>query len=126
VVNAEAPKSKRDVDERQRNRPLSPAEQKRQQVLAKLHPAIAALVERLQKNGTPAAAEARFVRAGKAEIQVWLTVKSDALMARLKSLGFEVVADPKSAKLVIGRIALDKLAALAELGEVRYIAPQTQ
>ncbi|HKQ08551.1 MAG TPA: VIT and VWA domain-containing protein [Blastocatellia bacterium] len=126
VVNAEAPKVKGDVDERQRNGPLSPAEQKRQQVLAKLHPAIAALVERLQKNGTPAAAEARFVRAGKAEIQVWLTVKSDALMARLKSLGFEVVADPKSAKLIIGRIALDKLAALAELGEVRYIAPQTQ
>jgi Ca-activated chloride channel homolog len=124
VTRAEAPKFIR--DETQRSRPLSPAEQKRQQLLAKLHPAIAALVERLQKNGTPAAAESSFVRNGKAEIQVWLAMKSDAVMARLKQLGFEVVAEPKSAKLVIGRIALDKLVALAELGEVRYLAPQTQ
>ncbi|HJQ22802.1 MAG TPA: VIT and VWA domain-containing protein [Blastocatellia bacterium] len=121
---AEATKDKR--DETLRSQPLSPAEQRRQQLLAKLHPTIAALVERLQKNGPPAAAESSFVRNGKAEIQVWLTAKSDAVMARLKQLGFEVVADPKSAKLIIGRIALDKLAALAEAAEVRYIAPQTQ
>ena len=30
------------------------------------------------------------------------------------------------AKLVIGRVALDKLAAIAEMAEVRYVAPQTQ
>jgi Uncharacterized protein containing a von Willebrand factor type A (vWA) domain len=123
----EVPKDKRDVDETQRGQPLSAAEQKRQQLLAKLHPALAAVVERLQnKNGTPAAAEARFVRDGKAEIQVWLTSKSDATMAKLKQLGFEVIADSKTAKLVIGRVALDKLAAIAELSEVRYLAPQTQ
>jgi len=103
------------------------AEQKRQQLLAKLHPAIAAVVERLQTgNGTPAAVEAKFVRGGKAEIQVWLTSQSDVVVARLKQLGFEVIAEPKAARLVIGRIALDKLMALAELSEVRYLAPQTE
>jgi hypothetical protein len=123
----ETPKDKRDADEAQRNRPLSAAEQKHQQLLAKLHPAIAAVVERVKnKNGTPAAVEAKFVRNGKAEIQVWLTSKSDATMAKLKQLGFEVIAEPKTAKLVIGRIALDKLTAIAELSEVRYVAPQTQ
>ena len=35
----------------------------------------------------------------------------------------EVVADPQASKIVIGRIALDKLTALAELAEVRYVAP---
>jgi Ca-activated chloride channel homolog len=103
-----------------------PAEM-RQPSLAKLHPAIAAIVERLKmKKGTPAAAEAKFVRDGKAEIQVWLTVKSDAVMARLKQLGFEVIAEPKTVKLIIGRLALDKLVALAQLSEVRYVAPQTE
>ena len=106
--------------------PVSAA-QKHQLLLAKLHTAIAALVERLQAHkGTPAAAEATFVHNDKAEIQVWLTDKSEATMTKLKQLGFEIIADPKSAKLVIGRIALNKLIAVAELGEVRYLAPQTQ
>jgi len=53
-----------------------------------------------------------------------LTEKSDANMAKLKELGFEVVLDPKTAKLVIGRISIEKLAALAELKFVRYVGPQ--
>ncbi|HXG66206.1 MAG TPA: hypothetical protein VNO70_13980, partial [Blastocatellia bacterium] len=65
-------------------------------------------------------------RNGKAEVQVWVTDKSAETMAQLRELGFEVVLDPKTAKLVIGRVPLDKLAALAELGVVRYVAPMTQ
>jgi Ca-activated chloride channel homolog len=123
----EMPKDQRDADEAQRRQPVSAADQKRQQLLARLHPAIAAIVERLQnKNGTPAAVEAKFVRDGKAEIQIWLTSKTEATMAKLKQLGFEVIAESKTAKLVIGRIALDRLLAIAELSEVRYVAPQTQ
>jgi len=61
---------------------------------------------------------------GKAEVQIWLTDKSDETMHRLKELGFEVVLDPKTAKMVIGRLLIDKLAALAELKSVRYVAPQ--
>jgi hypothetical protein len=103
----------------------SPAEQKRAQLQSKFHPSVLAVIDRLldSKLG-PAADEARFIHNGKAEIQIWLTDKSDETMAKLKELGFEVVLDPKTAKLVIGRLSIDKLAALAELKSVRYVAPQ--
>ncbi|HLF83207.1 MAG TPA: hypothetical protein VI837_03435 [Blastocatellia bacterium] len=44
-------------------------------------------------------------------------------MAQLKQLGFEVVLDPKTAKMIIGRLPIEKLAALVELKSVRYVAP---
>jgi Ca-activated chloride channel family protein len=103
---------------------LSPAEEARRQLVTKFHPSLTALVERLKdKRAKPGAAEADFVREGKAEIQVWLTDKSEATLNELKRLGFEVVLDPKTAKMVIGRVQLDKLAALAGLKFVRYVAP---
>ncbi|HWN98727.1 MAG TPA: hypothetical protein VNS63_05595 [Blastocatellia bacterium] len=43
----------------------------------------------------------------------------------VKRLGFEVVLDPPASKLVIGRVPLEKLAALAESNLIRYIAPMT-
>jgi hypothetical protein len=97
---------------------------KRQQLLTKLHPSIAAVIERLRDRSAKASAdEAQFIREGKAEIQVWLTDKSTEAINELKQLGFEVVLDPKTAKMVIGRIQLEKLALLAELKSVRYVAP---
>ena len=42
--------------------------------------------------------EAGFIRNGKAEVQVWLTEKSEAALAKLKELGFEVVLDAKNSK----------------------------
>ncbi|HKP87688.1 MAG TPA: VIT domain-containing protein [Blastocatellia bacterium] len=107
-------------------KPLTPEEQERQKLLARLHPSIVAVIQRLKnKSDQPAAEEAKFVRNGKAEIQVWLADKSPEVIAELKRLGFEVVLEPKTAKMVIGRIAIEKLAALAELKAVRYVAPQT-
>jgi Ca-activated chloride channel family protein len=104
---------------------LSVEEQKRQELEAKLNPTLVALIDRLNdKKAKPGADEVKFVRDGKAEIQVWLTEKSDDTIAQLKQLGFEVVLDPKTAKMVIGRVPLEKLEALAELKFVRYIAPQ--
>jgi hypothetical protein len=40
-------------------------------------------------------------------------------------LGFEIVLNPKTGKLLIGRLEVEKLAALAELTSVRYIAPDS-
>jgi hypothetical protein len=101
-------------------------EVRRQQIIQKMHPSLAAVVERLwKKDAKPGADEARFVREGKAEVQVWLADKSDATMAQLRALGLEVILDPKSGRVVIGRLPLEKLAALAEIKEVRYVAPQT-
>lgn len=94
-------------------------------VLAKLHPSIAAVIERLKNKGASVSPdESKFVHDGKADIQVWLTDKSPEILARLKQLGFEIMLDPKTSRLVIGRLAVDKLAALAELDVVRYVAPQ--
>jgi len=106
-------------------RTLSPEEQKRAQLQAKFHPAVLAVIDRLKdKKLSPSPDEAKFIHNGKAEIQIWLTDKSDETMHRLKELGFEVVLDPKTAKLVIGRLSIEKLTALAELKSVRYVAPQ--
>jgi hypothetical protein len=93
----------------------------------KLHPSLVAIVERLKKpDSKPGDGESKFVRDGKAEVQIWLTEKTPEVLAQLKQLGFELLLDPKSAKLVIGRLPVEKLAALAELKAVRYVSPQTR
>jgi hypothetical protein len=103
----------------------SPEEERRGQ-LRKIHPSILAVIERLKKKDTnPGAAEAAFIRGGKAELQIWLTDKSEEALAKLKELGFEVVLDPKTSKLIIGRLPLERLEALADLKWVRYVAPQS-
>ncbi len=99
-------------------------EEKRRELQSKLHSSLLALVDRLKdKSAKPGAGEANFVRDGKAEIQVWLTDKSEETLAQLKQLGFEIVLDPKTSKMVIGRVPIEKLAALAELKFVQYAAP---
>lgn len=104
---------------------LSPAEQKRAHLAATFHPSLLAVIDRLKNKDTkPGSDEVKFIREGKAEIQIWLTEKSEETLAELRKLGFEVVLDPKMAKLVIGRLPTDKLAALAELKSVRYVAPE--
>jgi hypothetical protein len=114
-----------DADMAEPEKLLSPAEKKRAALEARLHPSILAVVDRLKNKTTTAGAdEAKFIRDGKAEVQVWLTEKSTESLAALKALGFEVVLDPKSAKLVIGRLPIERLEALAELKYIRYVAPQ--
>ncbi len=103
-----------------------PGEQRRQAALAKLHPSVADVVERLARKAvTPTAAEASFVRDGKAELQIWLTNKSNATIGQLKKLGFEIILNPKSSKAVIGRLPIEKLETLAGLDAVKYVSPQT-
>jgi Ca-activated chloride channel family protein len=106
-------------------RNLLAADQKRAQLQSKFHPFVLAVIDRLKDSKLSAGPdEAKFIHNGKAEIQIWLTEKSDETLAKLKELGFEIVLDPKTAKMVIGRLPIEKLAALAELKSVRYVAPQ--
>jgi Ca-activated chloride channel homolog len=91
----------------------------------RLHASVFAVVERLRnKQTSPTADEARFIRDGKAEVQIWLTDKSDEALAKLKELGVEIVLDVKNSKIIIGRLPIDKLETLATLKFVRYVAPQ--
>ena len=91
----------------------------------KLHRLVLAVVEKLQKKETLSSTdEAGFIRDGKAEVQVWVTDKSNEILAQLKELGFEVVLDAKNSKVIIGRVAVEKLEALASLKSVKYVSPQ--
>ena len=106
---------------------LSAEDQKRRQLQSKLHPSVAWIVERLKNNtAKPAVGETKFVNNGKAEVQIWLTDKSDTTIESLKKLGVEVIRNPKSSKFVIGRLPIEKLEALAGLAVVTYISPQTR
>lgn len=106
-------------------RNLSPEEKKRADLQSKLHPSVLAVLDRLKDpKAKPGPDEAKFVRNGKAEVQIWLNDKSEETMAKLKELGFEIVLDPKTAKMVIGRLPIEKLSALADLKFVRYVGPQ--
>jgi hypothetical protein len=101
---------------------LSPEQQELQQ---KLHRSVLAVVEKLQrKEALSSADEAGFIRNGKAEVQIWLTEKSAINLAKLKELGFEVILDNKSSKLIIGRLPIEKLETLARLKFVKYVSPQ--
>jgi Ca-activated chloride channel homolog len=101
-------------------------EDRHKQILrAKLHPAVAAVIERLnRKDAKPGANEAKFTADGKAAIQVWLTEKTAETVEQLQKLGLAVVSNPQSSRLIIGRLPIEKLSALAELPAVKYIAPQ--
>jgi Ca-activated chloride channel homolog len=106
--------------------PLAPVpeDQRDQQLRAKLHPALAALVDRLaRKDARPGANESKFTRDGKAEVRVWLTKKSAGTVEQLKKLGLEVILDRQSSRWIIGRLPIEKLSALAELPVVKYVAP---
>lgn len=55
-------------------------------------------------------------------VQVWLTNTEDKTLAALKAAGLEILARLKSARMVIGRIAAEKLEALSKLPAVTWIA----
>ncbi|MBV9926586.1 MAG: TonB family protein [Acidobacteria bacterium] len=106
--------------------PPTPEEQKWAQFVAKLHPLVASVVERLgEGKGTAVEGEERFVRGGKAELRIRLSDKSPAVLKQLKELGFELILDAASTDLVIGRLPLEKLPALADVQALRYVAPET-
>ena len=105
--------------------PLDAKGREHLRLASKLHPSIVAVIERMKNGSVPLTAqEARFIKNGKAEIQIWLTDTSAQTIAKLKQLGFEVVLEPKTAKMIIGRLPITKLAELADLAFVRYVAPQ--
>jgi Ca-activated chloride channel family protein len=60
---------------------------------------------------------------GECTVQVFFTSAPAAqTLARLRAMGFEIVAQPKPAAILIGRIPAAKLMELASMEEVRYVA----
>jgi uncharacterized protein YegL len=93
----------------------------------KFHSSVKALVERLKNNQSqPAVEETKFVAAGKADLIVRLRDLKPETVAELRKLGFEILTEMPSAKAVVGRIPVEKLATLAELEAVTFISPQNR
>jgi hypothetical protein len=106
----------------------TPAQEKLGRLAAKTAESVYKLVVRLQ-NGAAAGAgadEAKFVRDGKAEVTVRLKELKPETIAELKKLGFEILTELPSANAVVGRIPIEKIAALAELEAVTFISPQNR
>jgi len=99
-------------------------EQKDTDLEEKFHRLVFAAVQKLKNKQALSNEESGFIRDGKAEVQIWLTEKTEETIAQLKELGFEVVLDVKSSKVIIGRLPVEKLEALAKLKAVKYVAPQ--
>ncbi len=90
----------------------------------KYHSVIKALVDRLKANQVAAEGEAKFVANGKANVIVRVTELKPETIAALKAAGFEVVAEMASSNAVVGRIAIEKFAALDGIDAVVFISPQ--
>jgi hypothetical protein len=96
-------------------------QQKADQLHLKVHPLVFDLITRLRT--TRGLNFGNFVIGGNAEVQVWLTDKSEATRMKLKELGFEVIVDYPNKSLMIGRLPMDKVEVLAQLKFVKYVSP---
>jgi Ca-activated chloride channel family protein len=70
------------------------------------------------------ALQAKLTSKERIGIRIYLRDASAATLAKLKSAGFQLIAQPGGAKLVIGEITGTQLSALLALPEVQHIAPR--
>jgi hypothetical protein len=104
--------------------PNTPEQLRETQLKGKLHSWLYTILDRLAKgDAKPTPNEVMFVRDGKADVQIELSARSPAIIEKLKAAGFEIVAE-KGKTIIAGRIALGKLAALADIEEVKLILPK--
>ncbi len=104
--------------------PIAPEILRQQMLAGKLHVWLYALVERLQKNESKLTANgAKFVKDNKAEIQIQFSAKTPDVLEKLKKLGFEFVGE-RNKNTIVGKIAVEKIANLAEIAEILYVLPE--
>jgi hypothetical protein len=89
---------------------------------AKLAPELRALLD-LKGPVTDYSQGKVTVKDGKTAIQVWLTNTSDEVLSKLKEKGLDISFSAVAGKMVIGVIAVDKLAELVEIPEITRIEP---
>jgi TonB family protein len=74
------------------------------------------------KAGRPANDET-FIREKKAKLELSVSGRSEEVMSKLRSLGFEVISLPTESTKIVGRIPVEKLELLLDIDAVRYITP---
>ena len=104
IVDTSSPESVRDLSRKER-----------------LHTWLYTLIYRLESKAAPTENEAKFVRDGKASIQIQFRSDTSSVIEKLKGAGFEITSQ-KGGKLT-GRIPIERLAGLADIAEVKYILP---
>jgi Ca-activated chloride channel family protein len=92
---------------------------------SKLHPDLQAIVARLEKRlATLAPAEAMVANQSLTGVMIWLKdTPEEALNRLISEAGFQLVSQSFSGKILIGRVPIGKLAALAKLDVVTYVSP---
>jgi TonB family protein len=105
--------------------PLSDEDKRAIAVGEKLHSWLYETVMRLQKAGAPPTAnESKFVREGRASVQLRLTAAGDIVLEKLRAAGLDISS--KKDTNVSGRITVERLAALADVPEVKFILPKLE
>ena len=85
-------------------------------VSAKLHPDLVRLAAGAQVSGMT-------MRGSAVRVEIWLVDARPELLRKLKTMGFQVSAPSKLAKVVIGWLPVAKLTEVAKLDGVRYVTP---
>jgi hypothetical protein len=57
------------------------------------------------------------------ELQVWLTKTSLEILEKLRAAGFESAADHPTGTTLVGSVKIEKLQALAQIAEVKFVSP---
>jgi Ca-activated chloride channel family protein len=91
---------------------------------SKLDSTLESLVEHVEKKAALPQDVGQHVTDGKVLIQVWLTNTNPETLEKLEEFGFQVVAQPKTGHLLIGKLSVERLANFSKLSEVRYITLQ--
>jgi hypothetical protein len=68
------------------------------------------------------ASDCKLAPDGTADVQLFLTQDSAALIDQLKALGLQISQIRKKERLVIARVPLDKLTDLAKLQQIKFIS----
>lgn len=91
---------------------------------SKMDSTLESLVKHVERKDTLPQDVAQHVTDRKVLLQVWLTDTNPETLEKLKTLSFEVVAQPKTGRLMIGRLSVGKLEASSKLSVVRYLTLQ--
>jgi hypothetical protein len=84
---------------------------------------LAPVLQRLVAGDSAGAGRLPEVRDGRTDVQIWLASLPPEGMRVLKELGFELAAELRPGKLLLGTLPVAKLKALAALTWVRRVEP---
>jgi hypothetical protein len=89
---------------------------------SKLSPALMAVFDCWKKQGL----ECKSLKEGSVEIQLFFTDDSSGAIDQVKALGFTVSEERPKQDAIVGRMAAEKLAELAQMKSVRFVALVTK